>query len=165
MLHLASHHETHGLVFLSCRLLTKAVIFLLQDAAAQVTVALPQHEACPATPTATLQTVPLAIQHVVVVDEAVRVGLDPIQPSLRVTAGAEAVGIRMEAKFCKRVFVVETELVGAKIEVGQFSVGVSGAEAVAVGPYAANDHVRALGTEAVLVGAHVAEVTLGVHQT
>lgn len=40
----------------------------------------------------------------------------------------------MEAKFCKRVPVVEAELVGAKIEVGQFSVGVSGAEAVAVGP-------------------------------
>lgn len=62
--------------------LTGASVLLFQDTAAQVTVTLPQHEACSATPIAALQTVPLPIQEMVVVDEAVWVGLDPIQPSL-----------------------------------------------------------------------------------
>ena len=62
--------------------LTGAVILLLQHTAAQVTVTLPQHEPCPATTTAALQTVSLSIHEVVVVDEAVRVGLDSTQPSL-----------------------------------------------------------------------------------
>lgn len=51
---------------------------------------------------------------------------------LRVPARTKAVGIRMEAKLSKRVLMVETELVGTEIKVGQFSMGVSGAETVTI---------------------------------